>query len=71
MIALHRRRGRRAIRIRCRRTLNEVVRIGETTITGQDTGATISAGGTIASYGDNHFVDGVDGVPVSTAIPLK
>lgn len=50
---------------------NTIVRIDETTIAGQDTELVISEGGTIASYGDNHFVQATDGVPFPTVIPLK
>lgn len=57
--------------VRAESSPNTIVRIGETTVTGEDTSAILSTGGTIASYGDNRFVDGVDGIPASTVIPLK
>lgn len=47
------------------------IRIGDTTISGQDSAPVTSGGAVLASYGNNRFLGGPDGIPVSTVIPLK
>jgi hypothetical protein len=48
------------------------IRIGRNTISGNTTGLSTSAGGTIVSYGNNEVVDnGTDGSPSSTILPKR